>query len=108
VGNWKNVAPEELNRFLEKWMAPEITLKISVQIAEGMLYILDGISRSQYAKTSDMPPSAQREALIQEATVWRALSVKLGHACADWHAKNQPKKADDASGQAAHGELKKS
>jgi len=87
-GNWKMVTKEQLEAYLEKQMAPHIALKISVEVAEELICLMEAQVMRKGKTAGQMLSPHNAAQLMNEAELLRAMAEKLKRACTEWHAKN--------------------
>jgi hypothetical protein len=82
------VTQGQLDAYLEKKMVPQLTLKLSVEVAEGLIHMIEHQVnvKAEAARACRSPVSVAR--IMNEAELWRAMYEKLARACTEWHKKN--------------------
>jgi hypothetical protein len=86
-----------LDAYLEKKLAPQLTLKLSVVVAEDLVCTLEQRAEKvvEVVEHSSLGSVPINKAL-EYAKVLRAMAEKLKRACAEWHRKN-PEEGEDGS-----------
>jgi hypothetical protein len=87
-GNWKRVTSAELDAYLERKLAPELTLKLSVVVASELSYALEQRALALSGSASATLPNPARANVLLYAKTLRAVAEKLKRACVEWHRKN--------------------
>jgi hypothetical protein len=77
-----------LDAYLEKKLAPQLTLKFSVQIAEEFVWMIERRVIEKIKLARQIVHPGNRAAIIAEAEIYRAMAEKLKQACTEWHKKN--------------------